>query len=481
MQIWQSRGRLDELRAALPAGCELATPDDLALLDRWLASGSDASTEHVIAMAPAYHRLFPELLDAVLARQNALRSGTASRPAAKAGTPASAAASSIDAATGAHFLRQWTRNACVRLRPDSARMRLHSGSARMRLHSDSARMRFVASLPRAANAQIIDDDSDSPTALLYCGASPTLYEDLGVDETTLFPAPDYTPGYLKKYYTVAADTALAPLLAAGILPDLVISIDSGRGTYFHLQAARRVWDTVQRRGLHRFAEDALAPFDTAPRLPGTVFTMLAGHRSLEGSFARCIYYRTSQPFDQWLGAGPLAAAAEWRNPGRNAVGLALQWAACVGFRSMHTAGAGLIARGATTHIRGTGYSEYRRALTHRRSTLSGYLPPGYGARQSLRDGRQPARTAKNAESQAALEQMAGELQIRLAGTPNPHSCRERLASQARQSDPTFEPASLEVTARDLYRFIASTRGQLDTSVFANFGIAGSDLDRWLGL
>ncbi|MEQ9366780.1 MAG: DUF115 domain-containing protein, partial [Leptospirales bacterium] len=372
-----------------------------------------------------------------------------SRVAPAAGRPISGA-TGVDEATGVRFLRQWTRNALIRLQPAE-------GS-----------LDFLTPRPESPP---VDHSIDPPARdVLYCGAGPGLLRDLGLEART-----EAAPGSAgnsaraerlrdlrKRYFIVAADTALAPLLHAGLAPDLAISIDSGPGTYYHLIAA--VAASADRNGRFAFP----------------VLSNLAGPRCLDLFFDRCYYYRSTTPLDQWLGLGPLSGVLELQNPTRNAVGLALHIARSLGGRRLATAGADFRGDGYRTHSNGTGYTEYARERVRRCYSLEMYRPGGYIRRDGATGGR---RTEKNEAGYESTIRMAAEFGVELERprSGNRDARMETLLDSDRgQKEPRDLPAlqvrSLPVV--ELREFLQETRSRLNRQVFADWNITARDLDRW---
>ncbi len=342
--------RLGELRSS---GARIAE----SLEEIRAAMGASASSPPAGALElrilPAYQRLFPELAGDLTRRlEQMLAGGSGSR-------------TDVDQATTGRFMRQWARNFFINLRENEC------------LDFLGAHVRF--SLPPA------------PSAVLYCGAGPELL-------TTLEPHLDLLRNERRGIAVLAADSALAPLLHVGIRPDLVLSVDSGRGTAYHYQAAARVAANM----------DAADGDDggSAPRFPFPVLSWTAGPRFARRWFKRVFYYRSTFPFDQILGSDsdrPLGGIAQWENPSRNPAGLALLLADWLRVRRVYLAGADFRARGDVSHERGTGYTLFGLEDVHRLRSLEMYRPGGYG---------KTAR-GKNRQAQDGLAKLAWELELKM--------------------------------------------------------------------
>jgi len=183
---------------------------------------------------------------------------------------------------------------------------------------------------------------------LFCGAGPGLLDDLKPIQKNLH-----------KMLIISSDTALAPLLANQIVPDLILSIDAGRGTEYHFSAAQKL---------------KKIPFPSS--IP--VLSWLPGPSVLDDFFSDIIYYPSSFPFDQVL--CEYAKLDFWENPSRNLAGLALILAGLAGFASLYTAGADFKAKNQQSHIRGSGYTYYALQRVNRTCSLEMYRPGGYSDR-----------------------------------------------------------------------------------------------------
>lgn len=391
---WRETGREAELAALCPDRL-IATADALSTA---LASGGAAGEfDRIrIEITPAYRRLFPNL-SAELAELVRMALPGSQADDATAG-PGSAA---VDRKTAGHFFLRWGRN-------------------------------FARRLAAAETLEFIEGSGDGTP--LYCGAGPGLIEDLAalIEEREGPARSNRRPGELRsKLYMIAADTALAPLLARGLRPDLVLSVDSGPGTEYHFRAVESWLGT---RGRQREL-----PLD----IP--VLTWNAGPTCLPLFFRRIYTYRSTLPFDQLLGAGPLEAIPEWRNLARNTMGLALLLAAGGGRSSLFTAGSGFRSRDGLAHVRGTGYTAYGLSRQSRLTPLSSYLPGGYG----------PELSPKNRATLRGLDAMAAELGIEIRPF-DPAALLVDAADQAPGSVSTANgsPPARSIDAAVLRKFLA---------------------------
>lgn len=305
----------------------------------------------------------------------------------------------VDVSTRQRFFRVWTSNAVRRL----------CGS-----------MQYV--IPGQAEE----------TALVYCGASPALFA--GFEQTS------------RPAIVAAADTALAPLIDAGIVPDLVLSIDAGPGTLYHLQAARIA---ARNRG---------TSLESIP-----VFTWAGGHAALESFFDTLWFYRSTFPLEQILGYGPLAFAPEQVNESRNTAGLALLFAHLLGIRRVELAGTGYVSAGTVTHVPGTGYDLYARYRQTRITPAAGYRPRTYSEELS----------GKNRISASGLEAMANRMSIELRKTDSGRAAGAPAARQRRPLRPQLGTLGNSGRAYLLGKS-DETRRQ-----FEAFGLSRRDADRRL--
>ena len=326
---------------------------------------------------PVYRRLFPEL----------------ERELSAAG-PGSGGATQVNRSTASHFFLRWGWNFARRIATPGTLNYLQ------RLETDRR--------------------------MLYTGAGPGLAEDLAPLLHQAGRRPTDQPSGLPGWSIIAADTALAPLLGLGIAPDLVVSVDSGPGTEYHFRAARQL---IQRGRL-----PVPVPF-TWP-----VLTWSAGPSCLEVFFQRRFYYRSSLPFDQILGAGPLAEIPDWVNPARNPLGLVVLLAQASGHTRIFTAGADFRSAGGVSHANGTGYTLYGILRQARLSPLSSYRPGGYG----------PELTAKNRATMDGLQSLALDHNVQLL--PLADAALDS-ASEPNANDPPAEPRILGVDTAVLRAYL----------------------------
>ncbi len=279
---------------------------------------------------------------------------------------------------------------------------------------------------------------------VYCGAGPGLLADLAV----LGDPPDQAG-----LFVIAADTALAPLLAHGIRPDLVLSVDSGPGTEYHFRALEH-W-------LGSPGAGGAGPQGLRLPLSVPVLTWNAGPACLPLFFANIFTYRSTFPLDQVLGAGPLAAIPEWRNLSRNTMGLALHLAALAGQTALYTAGADFRSKAGESHTRGTGYALFALERGSRLRPPGNYRPGGYHA----------GLTPKNREIVAGLERMSAELGVRLLSA-------RALAGASRTADTQVHFFHEDRNAESLRDFVLENWSALPVGeLVAETGLSVNELRR----
>ncbi len=356
-----------------------------------------AKTQLHIIVSPPYQRLLPDLRDK-------LRSMLQKDSAA------------VDLHSRQRFLRQWTRNAfALLLEPKDLHFILQS-KERAACHTQ-------------------------PPCVVYCGAAPSLWDEI-----------DHIPA---EAFVIAADTALAPLFAKGMRVDMAICVDSGRGTWYHLQAASK----------------ACKQGSSFP-LPCPVLSWTGSLGGLCQYFEKVYYYRSTLPFDQMLGLGPLQGVPEWRNPSRNSAGLALHIAKLLGADKMYFTGASLFGKQEyhnklPSHVRGTGYVEYILPFLGRTFSLEMYQTGNYthsaGKYTVAKEGA--VHIAK--EHSLKIEELSlGAKAFLSAGAKKPLSFDEAVESRA---------VSKEVILRFLERHLAA----MDWKALLSLGLDLQELEGYL--
>lgn len=178
--------------------------------------------------------------------------------------------------------------------------------------------------------------------IILVGASPSL-------ETELEKLQQLS----KANILLSSDTASRFLIKNGIAVDGVVSIDSGRGTGFHIS---------------HLAHSSI------PR-----FTWLGGNTQFQES-NHVQYFFTSHPLDQIL--AHLSGISYLENPSQNILGLAGFFQKNWKLPKACLAGFSLVQQGSKSHCVGTGYELYRQQTINRTLTIESYNKLGYG-RQRL--------------------------------------------------------------------------------------------------
>jgi hypothetical protein len=175
---------------------------------------------------------------------------------------------------------------------------------------------------------------------LFVGASPLL-------ETQM----DWIYKNKKFLYILCSDTASNSLIQNQIIPDAVISVDSGRGTIYHLN-----------------------------KLPEhiPILTWLGGASEIFYKNNPIHIFFTNYPLDQIL-CNILFQSHELilENPSLNIAGLAKSF--CIQYQSdlLLLAGISFKMNLGKTHTRGTGYENYFIDKTNRKVSLESYIPNTY--------------------------------------------------------------------------------------------------------
>ncbi|EQA47085.1 PF01973 family protein [Leptospira broomii serovar Hurstbridge str. 5399] len=153
-----------------------------------------------------------------------------------------------------------------------------------------------------------------------------------------------------KVYLLASDTSLGFLLQNNILPDSILSIDSGRGTGFHF------------------------PENTPDQIP--IITWLGGSARIFDLPNPKILYVSTHPLDQLARMSFFPEAPILENPTLNIAGMAVSVLDALGFESCIVKGFDFSRTAGKTHCRGSGYERYDRFfLTRRRSLFLGRYSP----------------------------------------------------------------------------------------------------------
>jgi hypothetical protein len=181
---------------------------------------------------------------------------------------------------------------------------------------------------------------NSNCPIVFCGAAPSLEEDI-----------DKIKKERDSFLLFSSDTSLGYLIKNNIFPDFIISIDPGRGTYYHL--------------IQKFPE-------TIP-----ILTWLGCNRYIFELKNPKIILPTSYPLDQWILAKIYNSDDYIENKGMNVSTLILSLAERWKMSELYFSGVSFISQSTKTHCVGTGYEEYRIHNTNRFKTLDSFITKSY--------------------------------------------------------------------------------------------------------
>lgn len=183
------------------------------------------------------------------------------------------------------------------------------------------------------------DDFQNIKPIVFTGASPILEQQIEV------------LGKIRhQIWLLASDTSCNFLWSKGIMPDAILSVDSGIGTGYHIR-------------------------DTLPqKIP--IFTRLSGHPKIWQLGNPVVLLFTTFPMDQLI-AGLVGSAPVLENPALNLAGLAVSLAEYLQAENFYTAGIDFLAHNGRTHCRATGYELYQLHKITRWSSLVSYMPITY--------------------------------------------------------------------------------------------------------
>lgn len=169
------------------------------------------------------------------------------------------------------------------------------------------------------------------TTAIYCGASPSLESEIEIIQKSRDHA-----------FFVSCDTASRYLVQNGIQPDLVVSLDSGRGTVYHLQGLPDCVPILTWFGAHPYIFELPNP--------------------------KIIYF-SSHPLDQVL-LSVIDPESEFiPNPTLDVSGLSIQYLHTLGFSQIYLAGLSFEATAGKSHCRGSGYELFWNPYTDRTHTF----------------------------------------------------------------------------------------------------------------
>ncbi|WP_322113489.1 6-hydroxymethylpterin diphosphokinase MptE-like protein [Leptospira soteropolitanensis] len=260
---------------------------------RNLANGSHIlNSKWSLYITPSYERTFPELIKNC---QNNFQSQFSPKD--------------INRNTIQHFSKLWTHNYLKN---------------RTGLFSNDTRIHWFQSF------------SGKKTSVLFVGASPGLELDLP---------------QIKKdrnhFLIFASDTAIGYLLPNGIIPDYIVSFDSGRGTTYHYL------------------------LDLPKQIP--IITWLGGSSYIFELSNPKILVNTGHPLDQiteHLFQNSLGQTwPHYTNPSLNLLGMVLSITEAIKEREFFVSGVSYLAERGKSHCKGTGYERFYLPDINRKKSL----------------------------------------------------------------------------------------------------------------
>lgn len=167
--------------------------------------------------------------------------------------------------------------------------------------------------------------------VLFIGAAPSLERQI-----------DALKDKRDSLFIICSDTASRFVRRKGILPDLVISLDSGRGTLYHI----------------------------ADSFPETVpiLTWFGANREIFNLKNTKVIYLSSYPLDQILSGLSEGKLECLKNPGLNVSGMAKSVSIYLKSSAYITAGTGFTSESGKSHCRGTGYEIYNQDKIMRKTS-----------------------------------------------------------------------------------------------------------------
>lgn len=243
-------------------------------------------------ITPSYERIFPELV--ALCRK---------------GFQSQFLSSGINQNTIQHFQRLWTHNYLKN---------------RMALLDSKSKFEWFQSF------------SSSKNQVLFVGASPGLETDLETIKQNR-----------SSFLIFASDTALGYLVPNGVIPDYIVSFDSGRGTAYHFL------------------------LEIPSHIP--IITWLGGATYLFELLNPKILVNTGHPLDQIVEHQlKQKSGKEWphySNPSLNLLGMVLSITEKIEGRDFFVSGVSYLAERGKSHCKGTGYERFYLPETNRKKSL----------------------------------------------------------------------------------------------------------------
>ncbi|MCX7998518.1 MAG: DUF115 domain-containing protein [Leptospiraceae bacterium] len=210
--------------------------------------------------------------------------------------------------TREHFLKLWIRNFILNLE--------HLSTEKVEIIDFSQKILFESNV-------------------LFCGASPILENQI-----------EEIKYHRNKFFLISSDTSTSYLISQKIYPNAILSIDSGRGTIFHLR--------------NNIPENM------------NFLTWLGASREIFLRNFKKYLFLTTFPLDQLLGLYFFNSQPILSNPSLNVAGIAKGIANELGAERIIYAGVSLTAQKGKTHCKGTGYESYLLPKLNRKFSLENY-------------------------------------------------------------------------------------------------------------
>ena len=182
------------------------------------------------------------------------------------------------------------------------------------------------------------------TSMIFIGASPILEEEIIELKQKR-----------NDYFLLASDTSSYFLYKNNVVPDAILSIDSGRGTAYHFRSD--------------FPQD----------IP--IFTWLGGNKEIFLRKNPIYLIFTSYPFDQLL-SNYLQEFMILKNSSLNISGMALSIAESMDILDFGFSGISFSSFNSKSHCRATGYESYILSQLYRTKTMEMYSPGNYKSKIS---------------------------------------------------------------------------------------------------
>jgi len=171
--------------------------------------------------------------------------------------------------------------------------------------------------------------------VVFAGASPSLEREVS-----------NLKKYRKKFWLLSSDTSAFFLVKNNLIPDAILSLDSGRGTIYHFR------------------------YELPQDIP--ILTWFGANRELFFRNYRKYIFFTTYPLDQLLQSLCYPNLFTLKNPSLNIAGLAKSLCIALGAKKLFFVGTSFLLEQGKSHCRGTGYESYMLPFVSRKKSLEGY-------------------------------------------------------------------------------------------------------------